>query len=186
MIAFLVMASAVMGPGGGGPPPWEQPAWRDFKAAWDAVRSARDAAAVEAVADRILDLEDALARLLPPEEARRLAGALETRAGWRLAAVDPPRGKPARPDWPAQLREGMTALDREHAALEGLRRRGWRDPWIEAVLAADAAHLAATVRDEAGVVEREGKGREKEKLVREARRLLERVRPGLPDLPEAK
>jgi hypothetical protein len=187
MMAFLVAASAVMAPlggaGGAGTParPWEQPGWQDFRAAWEVVRSAGNEAALDKVTERLPALEDGMASLLAPTLARQLAEALEARVEGRRAAVHPRRGKPPRPDWPARLRAGMANLGREHAALEGLRRLGWKDPWIEGVLAPDVAFLAAGVSVEADVVEREEEG--EKKLVQEARALLDRVRPTLPPLP---
>jgi hypothetical protein len=186
-MAFLVAASAAMAPvdgGGGGSAgarPWESPPWESFRAAWEAARSATDEAVLDDLLDRLPALESGLAGLLTPALASRLCGALEMRTEGRRAAIHPPRGKPPRPDWPARLRAGITNLEREHAALQELRRLGWRDPWIEGSLAPDVAFLAAGVAAEADVVEREVRGQRK--LVGEARSLIERLRPSLPPLP---
>lgn len=177
LAASAMLAASDVGSAGGAPPrPWETPAWEAFRTTWDRLRSAPDEAALDAVLATTPDLERRLAAVIPPALARRLAGALTARGELRRRAVARTMAR-LRIDWPALLRADTAQLSAEHALLVELRRLRWEDPWIEQRLAADTSYLAAIVKTDADQTERTSTER---KLVREARALLERVRPSLP------
>jgi hypothetical protein len=155
--------------------------WQHYRQAWQRAGEARDPGSLQQVVQGLPQLEAELKGLVDEPLRQDLLAMVRTRAADRRAAVAPPRGDLPGPDRAAEVRQVSAQLEQAHRALQGLRRLGWKDPWIEERLARYAAFLASVVEAQAGQLElEEGKATD---LTRSARQLVERVAPTLPPIP---
>jgi hypothetical protein len=148
----------------------------EYKRHHDAIDRADSVARLEALADRIDDWQPSIARAFPADLAKDLGALLDEKVKARLRALQKPRGRAPRPDWSAELASFLRRLSVEDRSLQGLRRHGLDDPWIEGTLRPAVERSIAIVESRIEHVAREEPG---SPLLDDARKAVERARAGL-------
>jgi hypothetical protein len=153
--------------------PTKQQGWRAYKAAWELAGNAMSEAALQELLVQTPRRWSELDALIDERLQDDLEMLVRIRAANRRMALNPGRGDRVATDPAGELLDSMEHLERTCRVVLRLRTLRWQDPWIEQVLAADAAFLVQVVGDQADQVERRA-GRATD-LVLKARDMLARA-----------
>jgi hypothetical protein len=111
----------------------KEPGWTKYKRLYDRIPKARSDRDLSGLRGEVGDIAKDLDRAFAGQSVLvdRLQFILRDNLKHRHRQLNPPRGKPPRPDWLSALREAVERLAAEREVLGALRKGGYRDPWIE-------------------------------------------------------